>query len=58
MIKYLITKIKFFFSNRIDKSMKQGVVLAKNVVQYDYFPGNTKLKTKNYFSNNFYKGTK
>ena len=49
MIKYIFYKIKYFLSNRIDKSMKQGVILMGLVKNLDPFPGNTKLKTKNYF---------
>jgi hypothetical protein len=56
MIKHILTKIKFYFKNKIDKSMKQGIINAKRVsIGVDpgktvgSFTGSQKLWTKNYF---------
>lgn len=48
-IKYWIMKLLIWDTNRKDTIGKQGLIKAKNIKIYDYFPGNTALRTKNFF---------
>lgn len=48
-IKYWVMKLLIWNANRKDTMKQQGIIKAKNIKVYDYFPGNTALRTKKYF---------